>query len=181
MECENKNCNNDHNGSFGSGRFCCRQCATAFSTQNSKVRNTKISKALIGKRTGIKTYEWTDEQRLKAAARKKEISDDKVKNADWELVPKYRRRDRILLEQNNCCAICKCLPEWNFKKLVFQLDHISGNRKDESRENLRLVCPNCHSQTDTWGVKNVSVEGKIKMSVGQSNGGKATAKKRLLG
>jgi hypothetical protein len=39
-------------------------------------------------------------------------------------------------------------------ELKFDLDHISGNRKDNSRDKLRLICPNCHSQTATYKSKN---------------------------
>ena len=51
------------------------------------------------------------------------------------------------------CAICG-LTEWQGKKIVLQLDHINGNNTDNHLENLRLLCPNCHSQTDTFTGRN---------------------------
>jgi hypothetical protein len=60
----------------------------------------------------------------------------------------------ILEEQGGVCAICGCSTEWNGKPLVFVLDHIDGHASNNSRENLRLICPNCDSQTDTFKSKN---------------------------
>lgn len=60
----------------------------------------------------------------------------------------------ILNEQNHQCAICGNQDEWNDKILVFVLDHINGNAADNLRINLRLICPNCDSQLDTYKSKN---------------------------
>jgi len=52
------------------------------------------------------------------------------------------------------CSLCDMGPVWNGKELKFQLDHINGIRTDHRLENLRMVCPNCHSQTETYCAKN---------------------------
>ena len=54
------------------------------------------------------------------------------------------------------CAICGTI-EWNGKTLSLELDHINGINNDNRLENLRFLCPNCHSQTDTYGVKNSKI------------------------
>jgi hypothetical protein len=56
----------------------------------------------------------------------------------------------------NKCAVCGLLPEWNTKPLVLVLDHINGIGDDYRLENLRLLCPNCNSQTDTFGGRNIA-------------------------
>jgi 5-methylcytosine-specific restriction endonuclease McrA len=52
------------------------------------------------------------------------------------------------------CALCN-INTWNGKALTLQMDHINGNKTDHRLENLRFLCPNCHSQTDTYCGRNV--------------------------
>ena len=51
---------------------------------------------------------------------------------------------------NNHCYECKIESKWNNKPLKLQLDHINGDHFDNQLKNLRLLCPNCHSQTETF-------------------------------
>ena len=51
------------------------------------------------------------------------------------------------------CAICG-ISKWNEKTLSLELDHINGINNDNRLENLRFLCPNCHSQTCTYGSRN---------------------------
>lgn len=51
------------------------------------------------------------------------------------------------------CKICG-INEWLGQKLSLQLDHINGINNDHRIENLRFLCPNCHSQTETYAGKN---------------------------
>ena len=48
------------------------------------------------------------------------------------------------------CSECQIGNEWNGKLLVLELDHIDGDVSNNERTNLRLLCPNCHSQTETF-------------------------------
>ena len=79
----------------------------------------------------------------------------------------YSRTDlkKRLMKNNilkNKCSICGQEPVWKNKKLTMVLDHINGVSNDNRLENLRLLCPNCNSQTETFAGKNTKyVEKKL--------------------
>jgi len=54
----------------------------------------------------------------------------------------------------NECVLCGQLPLWQGIELVMVLDHINGDGSDHRKENLRLLCPNCNSQTLTFSGRN---------------------------
>jgi 5-methylcytosine-specific restriction endonuclease McrA len=64
-----------------------------------------------------------------------------------------RSRRNRLIKENSACSICG-LREWMGKTIPIELDHIDGNPDNNVRENLRLLCLNCHGQTDTYRNKN---------------------------
>jgi len=72
-----------------------------------------------------------------------------VQNSSYSRGHLKRRllQQKILAEE---CAVCGLEPRWEGKKLVLVLDHINGVRNDHRLENLRLLCPNCNSQTETF-------------------------------
>lgn len=62
---------------------------------------------------------------------------------------------RLLMEErDNKCSLCGIGEFWNGKYLKLQVDHINGSPFDNTPKNLRLVCPNCHSQTENFSGKN---------------------------
>jgi len=80
-------------------------------------------------------------------------------------------KKKLMKELNwkNQCGLCG-IEDWQGKPLVMQLDHIDGNNKDNSLKNLRLLCPNCHAQTDTFGTRNkVRYKGSRKVRLTPKN------------
>ena len=57
------------------------------------------------------------------------------------------------------CDECGVGEIYNGKPLSLQVDHIDGDVKNNEHKNLRFLCPNCHTQTSTWGIGNMSEEG----------------------
>lgn len=60
------------------------------------------------------------------------------------------------------CLECGISDEYNGKPLTLQLEHINGVNNDHRLENLCFLCPNCHSQTSTWGGRNIK-DRKVKI------------------
>ena len=58
------------------------------------------------------------------------------------------------------CAFCG-INKWRGRPLSLELDHINGNKHDNWFENLRLLCPNCHSQTETFSGRNIARNGNV--------------------
>ncbi|MFD3971938.1 HNH endonuclease [Streptomyces cyaneofuscatus] len=50
----------------------------------------------------------------------------------------------------HACARCGTGDTWRGRRLVLEIDHVNGDRLDNRRENLRYLCPSCHSQTQTF-------------------------------
>ena len=75
------------------------------------------------------------------------------KKLSWDESPLSEKLRRVLEEQGGKCLICG-IDNWLEKPISLEIDHIDGNPKNNGRENLRYLCPNCHSQTDTFRSKN---------------------------
>lgn len=80
-----------------------------------------------------------------------------IKNSIYDRGSLKKRllKNKIL---ENKCSICGLLPKWKSKKLVMVLDHINGINNDHRLKNLRLLCPNCNSQTSTFAGRKIKIK-----------------------
>lgn len=84
-------------------------------------------------------------------------------------------RRYLLKHREYQCQVCS-LRTWKNAPINLQVDHIDGNTKNSLPENLRWICPNCHSQTETWGFRNVSKDGFEQILKGLAKGRKTQRK-----
>lgn len=147
---------------FGSGRFCSRACANARDNSGPKSNRMKKICVYCGKITRNEQYcsrecylSAKQGERLGFIAEWLKGNMDIVTiqegTMEGELKPSSKRaiKEFLYTEQNGRCSICGCSDIHNGKPLVFILDHIDGNWRNNTRENFRLICPNCNSQLDT--------------------------------
>jgi hypothetical protein len=95
----------------------------------------------------------------------KKIKSDKKRMTALEYAKsdtcKSAKLKKKLIEEGyleDVCVGCGNEGEWNGKPITLELDHINGDRYDNRFENLRILCPNCHSQTPTFRGRGSAVE-----------------------
>ena len=136
----------------------CRELALADNGGNV----TRLKKLL--RKNDVDISHWTGQSWSKG---KTSLDDKRVRRKPAEEIfcensnaaPSYVRSlilKKNLLEYKCSKEKCNNLGQWLGETLKLQLDHINGIRTDHRLENLRWLCPNCHSQTDTYGGKNTN-------------------------
>jgi len=92
---------------------------------------------------------WNVGTRYRKIKKSAPLSEILIENSNYINTNNLKKR---LLKENILeykCNICN-ITEWINKPLTLHLDHKNGNNMDNRIENLRLLCPNCHSQTETY-------------------------------
>ena len=174
MKC--KNCNEKDAikySQYSNGEFCSRQCARSFSTRNKRQEiNEKVSKSLYGRTAwnnssfkkgyDARRHIFTKNEILKGTKIRWERQKLMIDTLPFHELGRRMQRSRILNEQENKCDICKN-TEWMERPINLDLHHKDGNKQNNKRENLQLICPNCHSYTKTWCGRNINGNGRNNM------------------
>ena len=177
MKCENEKCGKEHDGSFGSGRFCCRSCANSRGARSYETKK-KVSETLSGGKPYIPREVYTHclncGKKLLDNYRKKYCNHqcqweytykqyierwkqglEKGSN-DNEYLSRHIRRYMFEIYDNECQECGWSRTNIHTGNIPLTVHHIDGNCKNNKEENLELLCPNCHSLTDNYGSRNIN-------------------------
>lgn len=92
---------------------------------------------------------WNKGINFKPFGKTYKLEDVLVKNSEYKSSNHLKKRLYAEGIKKKQCEECD-ITEWNNKKIIFELEHINGNNTDNRIENLKILCPNCHSQTPTF-------------------------------
>lgn len=134
-----------------SGVYCTRKCANSRSFSE----ESKNKKSIANKKywSSLSIEEKDEKYKLLSEIALEKYSQS-IMIEDWEVLGIQSKRLRVILEQNGKCNKCG-ISHWNEKRITLEYENIDGNNKNNARNNVEALCPNCHSQTKTWrGRKN---------------------------
>jgi len=99
-----------------------------------------------------KTYYSIPEKRKEILDKRSQTIEEQRKNSKFEDLPYRVQKEILLAETNGRCFKCDGL-EWLGELLVLQRHHKDGDSKNNKKENLEYLCPNCHTLTKNFGRK----------------------------
>lgn len=154
-----KQCKETLNYDSRSKKFCNSSCSAKYNNRLRKKTKSETTWYCANCGKDHTTYKWKVGKYCNTKCQQEFQRSERIRQwleegKDWNLqIPRWVKH--FLAEQNgDYCSICG-IKEWNGKSIALECDHVDGNHKNNRPENLRLLCPNCHSQTVTYKAKNI--------------------------
>lgn len=123
------------------GRYCSEECCQQWRTKVAKTKNYRF-----------KEPEFLD----KILQARKDRNLNRAQESLSSFTAKKTIRNYLIKFRGSACQICG-ITEWQNQPISLEVHHIDGNNKNNQEENLQLLCPNCHSLTNTWRKKKTPI------------------------
>lgn len=158
MRC--KKCNQEFVPRKGFKNYCGNQCKQSRNfTEESRLKKSK---------SNTKAWARGDHDKVNFVKVNNDLDKKNKSQETWMNIYKDRInrgedvgydtiRKYVLLERNERCEECG-INEYNGKPITLEIHHIDGNNQNHVLNNLQVLCPNCHSQTHNFRVKNRDIE-----------------------
>lgn len=152
MERQCSNCHNDFTPKSSDQKFCSRSCSASVNNRlfPKRVRKKRFC-SYCGNLLNYDNHKYCSLD-CQMALRRKNI-DLMIENGNYHTKSHRVLREYLIRFRGQRCESCG-LMEWLQKPISLEVEHMDGNSENNRLDNVKLLCPNCHSQTPTYKGKN---------------------------
>lgn len=134
--------------------FCTQSCAATFNNKRRIYHRSPVNKICVYCGKQIPNHYQKNRKYCNSIC-----SSAAKKQRKWKAIEEGKKccqmvlREYLLFKRGNKCEKCNQSNTWNNEPLSMQVHHKDGNKHNNNLDNLIVLCPNCHTQTDNWGFK----------------------------
>ena len=147
-----KKCGEEFEPQKGLVNYCSSICRNSRDWDENDKKKKSIS-AKASEKVEVANKNRPKDFYLKVGETRRLNNKKKILESNYEDLKFNNLRNRIIYEQDSKCNLCE-LNGWLGNPITLELEHKDGNRNNNKRDNLEMLCPNCHSLTDTWRGRN---------------------------